>query len=97
MTALRLISRVDEAYRIGYPRDRRLCNQTFFEKLLIGKDGSVVGALIREPFATWLTEEFVEEMAQTARNPGAISLRRGSNVDSLVGPASVKLTVIADT
>jgi hypothetical protein len=36
--ALALVGRVDEVYRLGGPRVRRLANQCFFDKLLISAE-----------------------------------------------------------
>jgi hypothetical protein len=84
--ALRLIIHVDEAYRLRPRRECRLCSHTFLKKLLLDVDGRVVGVVLRAPWANWHTEEFIDEMAETARNRGAV-LGRGLNVDSLVPPA----------
>lgn len=52
-SALTLVGRCDEVYRLGGPQVRRLSNQFFFEKLLITENtdegAQVVGAILQEP------------------------------------------------
>jgi hypothetical protein len=86
---LALVGRVDEVYRLGGPRVRRLANQCFFDKLLISvedEEPTVAGATLREPWATLLAEEFIQQMAQHTTNPGSDLDGRGSNMRSLVHP-----------
>jgi site-specific DNA recombinase len=88
--ALALLGRADEVYRLGGPRVRRLANQCFFDKLLVasGDEGvQVAGATVREPFATLLADEFIQEMDRATKNLDQVDLGRGSNKYSLVPPA----------
>src|SRR5450759_5756691 len=84
--ALDLLSRCDEVYRLGGPQIRRWANQCFFEKLLIS-DGEVVGAVLREPWATLVAEDVQAHMARNTTNPDHDSFGRGSDMMSLVPPA----------
>lgn len=72
--ALELVGRCDEVYRMGGPQVRRLSNQFFFDKLLIAEDtdegAQVVGAVLREPWATLVAEDFHAAMARSTTNPG---------------------------
>src|SRR5664280_2882989 len=84
--ALDLLSRCDEVYRLGGPQIRRWANQCFFEKLLIS-DGEVVAAVLREPWATLVAEDFQARMARNTANPDHDSFGRGSDMMTLVPPA----------
>jgi len=84
--ALELLSRCDEVYRLGGPQIRRWANQCFFEKLLIS-DGEVVAAVLREPWATLVAEDFQARMARNTTNPDHDSFGRGSDMMTLVPPA----------
>jgi site-specific DNA recombinase len=87
--ALEFIGRCDEVYRRGGTRIRRLANQTLFEKLLV-QDDAVAGAILREPWATLVTTEFVEQMRSNTKNPGRLSSGRGVKTGSLVPPAGLE-------
>jgi hypothetical protein len=90
--ALALVGRCDEVYRLGGPEVRRLSNQFFFEKLLIDVEEeatSVVGAELREPWATVLNPASRPRMAASTKNPGHLFDDRGSKEMSLVPPAVV--------
>ena len=72
--ALALVGRCDEVYRLGGPKIRRLSNQLFFEKLLICEDdahggASVARAILREPWATLLADDFRANLGQDETNP----------------------------
>jgi site-specific DNA recombinase len=72
--ALELLGRCDEVYRQGAPRTRRLANQFFFNKLLIGRGARQVAeatAEIEEPWATLPT--LVQEVPASMR-PGSREL-----------------------
>lgn len=68
--ALALVGRCAEVYRHGGPRVRRLSNQFFFQKLLLDKPNheapEVTGAVLNEPWATLLAEDFQRQMADSA-------------------------------
>jgi site-specific DNA recombinase len=84
---LDLLERVDDIYRLGSPRTRRLANQCFFTRLLIDgdQDGpNVRGATLREPWATLLAEDFQARMRQNTENPDRDLLGRGSIMRTLV-------------
>jgi site-specific DNA recombinase len=86
---LDLLERVDEVYRLGSPRIRRLANQCFFTRLLVDgeQDGArVTGATLREPWATLLAEDFQARMRHNATNPDHDLLGRGSIMTTLVPP-----------
>jgi site-specific DNA recombinase len=92
--ALELVGRCDEVYRLGGPRTRRLSNQFFFEKLLVTDDepgtAQVVGAILCDPWATMLTEEFQSQMAHNTKNPDRDLDGRGSKMSALVPPAGIE-------
>ena len=52
--ALVVATHCERAYLTAEPPIRRQINQGFFEKLFIGEDGSVVRAILTEPFAALL-------------------------------------------
>src|SRR5436309_7224113 len=84
--ALALVGQVDEVYQLGGPRVRRLVNQCFFDKLLISTEDDmpeVAGATLREPWASLLAAEFIQEMTMNTTNPGRDLDGRGSNMMSL--------------
>jgi hypothetical protein len=88
--ALALVGRVSEVYRLGGPQVRRLANQCFFDKLLIAAEDTttqVAGATLREPWATLLAAEFIQDMTRNTTNPGTALADRGSKMMSLVPPA----------
>jgi site-specific DNA recombinase len=88
--ALALVGHIDEVYRLGGPRVRRLANQCFFDKLLVAVDDDatqVAGATLREPWATMLAAEFIREMTLNTTNPDHDLDGRGSKMMSLVRPA----------
>jgi site-specific DNA recombinase len=87
--ALALVGRCDEVYRLGGPQVRRLCNQFFFEQLLIDleEEATVAGAVLREPWATLLAEDFQAQMAANTANLGRDLDGRGSKMSALVPPA----------
>ncbi len=50
---------------------RRYTNQSFFDKLLIGRRDDrveVIGSVLREPWATLLAEGFQNQMAERTEN-----------------------------
>ena len=87
--ALDLLSRCDVVYRLGGPQIRRWANQCFFERLLIS-DGEVVGAVLREPWATLVAEDFQARMARNTTNPDHDLFGRGSDMMTLVPPAGLE-------
>ena len=97
--ALGLVGRVDEVYRTGGPRVRRLANQFFFERLLLSVEDDaahVAGAVLREPWATLLAEDFQAQMATAAHNatnPGRDLVGRGSRMSALVPPVGLEPTL----
>jgi len=94
--ALALVGRCDEVYRRGGPQVRRLSNQFFFEKLLIAEepeDGAqVAGAVLQEPWATLVSEDFHAAMARSATSPGHDHWARGSKMSALVRSSRLALT-----
>jgi site-specific DNA recombinase len=94
--ALTLVGRVHEVYRQGGPRVRRLANQCFFDKLLIWAEDDetqVAGATLREPWATLLAAEFIQQMGQDTANLDRDLDGRGLNTKSLVPPVGVEPTL----
>ena len=93
--ALALVGRVDEVYRLGGPRVRRLSNQFFFDKLLLDTDDTahVTGAILREPWATLLAEDFQAQMAHNTTNPDRDLVGRGSKMMTLVPPIGFEPTL----
>jgi site-specific DNA recombinase len=87
--ALSFIGRCDEVYRQGSPRVRRLANQALFEKLLIHGD-EVVGAVLKEPWATLVTRDFESSQEPQPEDPGPDFLGRGLRMTSLVPPAGLE-------
>jgi site-specific DNA recombinase len=89
--AVDLLTRVDEVYRLGGPKTRRLTNQCFFRKLLISDTDSdsprVVSSVLNEPWATLLQREFQDRMAHNTTNPDHDLSGRGSEMMTLVPPA----------
>ena len=92
--ALDLLGRVDEVYAGSGPQMRRLANQFFFERLLIDR-GEVVGAELREPWAT------LQEVAQDPPVSVGVRLDQGYMVppaglepatSGLEGPCSIQLS-----
>lgn len=85
--ALELVGRCDEVYRLAGPRDRRLSNQFFFDKLLVAEDteqgAQVAGAVLQEPWATIVSEDFQAAMAHSAKNPGQDHFVGGSKMSAL--------------
>jgi site-specific DNA recombinase len=92
--ALTLVGRCDEVYRLGGPRVRRLSNQFFFQKLLIAEDpeegAEVAAAILQEPWATLVSEDFQASMARSTKNPGQDLLARGSKMNVLVRLAGLE-------
>jgi site-specific DNA recombinase len=87
--ALALVGRVDDVYRLGSDRVKRLVNQCFFEKLLISvvdDRPQVTVATYQEPWGTLLTSEFMARMERNTKNPGQDFFDRGSKEDLLVAP-----------
>jgi site-specific DNA recombinase len=80
--AVALLGRVDEIYRQGGPKIRRLSNQFLFEKLLI-REREVAGAVYREPWATLRNEKLIAGLRRNARNPGRRSVGQGSKMIAL--------------
>jgi hypothetical protein len=73
--ALALVGRVNDVYRLGGPRVRRRANQCFFDKLFISAQDDttqVAGTTMREPWATLLAAEFIQEMTMNTTNPTVI-------------------------
>jgi len=97
--ALTLVGRCDEVYRLGGPKVRRLSNQFFFEKLLIAEEpeegAEVAGAMLREPWATLVSEDFQTSMDPSAENPGQDRFTRGSKMSALVPPAGFEPALTA--
>ena len=94
--AFELVGRVDDVYRLGGPRVRRLANQCFFHKILIAVEDDephVASATLREPWATLLVKEFSQQMAQVTTNPGHDLHARGSNTKFLVAPMGFEPTL----
>jgi site-specific DNA recombinase len=89
--ALDLLERVDEVYRLGGPRVRRLLNQCFFVRLLIDGEG-VVGAVLREPWATLLAEDFQARMIYNISNPDHDRFGQGSSMKTLVRSSRLDVT-----
>jgi site-specific DNA recombinase len=87
--ALSFIGRCDEVYRQGSPRVRRLANQALFEKLLINGD-EVVGAVLKEPWATLVVRDFGSSLERQTENPGPDFLGRGLRMTELVPPAGLE-------
>jgi site-specific DNA recombinase len=90
---LDLLERVDEVYRLGSTRIRRLANQCFFTRLLLDgeRDGPhVTGATLREPWATLLAEDFQARMRHNTTNPDHDRFGRGSIMTTLVPPAGIE-------
>jgi site-specific DNA recombinase len=86
---LDLLERVDEVYRLGSPRIRRLANQCFFTRLLLDSDpdGSrVTGSTLREPWATMLARDFQARMRRNTTSPDHALPGRGSIMRTLVPP-----------
>lgn len=59
---------------LGGPSTRRLTNQCFFTKLLVGttnddSSAQVVSATLAEPWATLLAEELQADMIHSTTNP----------------------------
>ena len=84
--AVALLGRVDEIYRQGGPKIRRLSNQFMFEKLLI-REREVAGAVYREPWATLRNEKLIVGLRRNARNPGRRSVGQGSKMIALAPSA----------
>lgn len=80
--ALELLER-DYVYATGGERNRRLCNQFIFEKLLI-LDGEVVNAILKEPWTTLYAGEFVEQMRMNVANAKAARVGPGLKMSYLV-------------
>ncbi len=97
--ALALVGRCDEVYRRGGPQVRRLSNQFFFEKLLIAEDreegAEVAGAIMQEPWATLVSEDFHTAMARSTTNPGHDHWARSSKMSSLVPPTGFEPALTA--
>src|SRR2546430_975736 len=78
------------------PRVRRLVNQRFFDKLLISLEDdepTVAGPVLREPWATLLAEEFLQQMARHAASTSADLDVHGLTERSLVPPVGVEPTL----
>ena len=93
--ALGLVGRIDEVYAMGRPRVRRLANQCFFDKLLISVEDEpeVAGATFREPWATLLAGQFIQQMAEDTTNPDRDLVGRGLITTSLVPRVGVEPTL----
>jgi site-specific DNA recombinase len=89
--ALELIGRCDEVYRLAGPEIRRLSNQFFFDRLLISEKteegAQVTSAVLQEPWATLVSEDFQASMAISAKNPGQDHFAPGSKMSALAPPA----------
>jgi site-specific DNA recombinase len=92
--ALDLLARVDDVYRLGGPKTRRLANQCFFTKLLISDSGTdapeVVSATLAEPWATLIGDDFRARMAHNTKNPDHDLSGRGSYMNTLVPPRGLE-------
>ncbi len=84
--ALELVGRIDEVYRLGNGRVRRLANQCFFNKLLVD-DGQVTGVLMVEPWPDLLEVGAGSGPNQNKTNEGAAFAGLRSNEDFMVRPA----------
>jgi site-specific DNA recombinase len=93
---LALVGRCDEVYRRGGPQVRRLSNQFFFDKLLIAEDteegAQVAAAVLQEPWATLVSEDFHAAMARNTTNLGPDHWARGSKMNTLVTSSRLGLT-----
>ena len=95
--ALELVSRVDEVYRLGSDRVKRLLNQCFFEKLLVSLDdgeATVAGSMFAEPWGTLITGELAGQVDDDdhTKNLGPYLLGRGSKEMSMVPPVGFEPT-----
>lgn|GEM_PF-3463108 len=98
--ALAAASNCQHAY-LGAPGHvRRQINQGFFERLLIGDDGSVAHAKLTEPFAALLDGDRVvaDEMGDTVRNAQDVQDGRETEKvpDARTSPSGVFLTTYGD-
>ena len=96
--ALRAASNCERAYLTAPDKVRRQINQGFFEKLLIGDDGSVEDAELTEPFRPLLDggqavlQSSVSETAEHDTDQTDNRLVGGVNVAGLVGTVGIEPT-----
>lgn len=94
--ALELTLDPQATYRSGTSTERRLLNQLFFERLLIGEKGEIVGAEmtpVYEAMRAW--RPVGEPLARRSRrsetkNPGASSGGRGLTIIKLVEAGGIE-------
>jgi site-specific DNA recombinase len=86
-------------YVASDPLERRLLNQTFFTRLLVGEDSEVVGSTLTPIYAALSAWEpgFGQPTEPTAaepetRNPEAVSRRRGLHVELMVETVGIEPT-----
>ena len=84
--ALDLLGRWDQVYLVGGPQIRRHSNQALFERIKV-KDGEVVGAVYREPWATLVADDFIEQARCSAEDPEAVLSGRGLKSEFLAPSA----------
>ena len=91
ITALEYVGRAEAAYRRSGPIARRLSNQSIFKQVFLARNSDghvyVASAILNEPWATLLAEDFAKRMAENTANPDQLSVGRGSNKFNLVPPA----------
>lgn len=89
-SALELVGRCDEVYKLGGPKIRRVSNQFFFTKLLVS-NYEIAGAVLKEPWASLLAEDLLEELAKEEeidRDP--VFVGPGSKMTKLAGPPGLE-------
>jgi site-specific DNA recombinase len=82
--ALKLTTRLGEAYQRASPTVRRHFNQAVFEGIYVDIDGDVIYTRMAEPFRTFADEKFIAQLEREWKNPGPLR-DQGSNIHLLVG------------
>jgi site-specific DNA recombinase len=84
-------------YLASAPLERRLLNQTFFKRILVGEQGQVLGTSLTPVYAAlsgWEPRLGAPEAAKVRKNanPGPISSDQGLNVEPMVETVGIEPT-----
>ena len=67
-----------------------MCNQYFFERILIGEGGQVAGVIYREPWGAIFAGELLKLAERKATRRAANSSRLGLKMSALVDLAGIE-------
>ncbi len=86
-------------YLASTPLERRLLNQTFFKRILVGEEGTIAGTELTTVYAALATWEpsLGKPRHLSKKNPDPIFRGRGSHNDALVGETGRRANHVALT